>query len=97
MPSLDGFEATALIREHAALTAVVVLTGSYVSRRPGEGPHQRFGYVTKDRILVELVETILLSPRRPSYPGAVLDVLLPVIQVLLSAISRRPRAHALRA
>jgi two-component system NarL family response regulator len=59
MPRLDGFEATERVRASAPQTAVVVLTGSLDSgdieraREAGAA-----GYVTKDRILAELVEAI---------------------------------------
>jgi two-component system, NarL family, response regulator DesR len=59
MPNVDGFEATARILEASPGTAVVVLTGSddpvdrERARRAGA-----VGYVTKDRILAELIETI---------------------------------------
>jgi DNA-binding NarL/FixJ family response regulator len=59
MPNIDGFEATARIVEESPGTAVVVLTGS---DDPDDQERARsagaVGYVTKDRILVELVETI---------------------------------------
>jgi DNA-binding NarL/FixJ family response regulator len=59
MPNIDGFEATARILEQSPGTAVVVLTGS---DDPADQERARsvgaVGYVTKDRILVELVETI---------------------------------------
>jgi DNA-binding NarL/FixJ family response regulator len=59
MPNVDGFEATARILEESPETAVVVLTGS---DDPVDQERARsvgaVGYVTKDRILVELVETI---------------------------------------
>jgi DNA-binding NarL/FixJ family response regulator len=59
MPNIDGFEATARIREKSPETAVVVLTGS---DDPDDQERARSagaaGYVTKDRILVDLVETI---------------------------------------
>jgi two-component system nitrate/nitrite response regulator NarL len=61
MPSVDGFEATALIREQAPEAAIVVLTGS---DDPADQERARtagaVGYVTKDRILEELVPTIHL-------------------------------------
>jgi DNA-binding NarL/FixJ family response regulator len=59
MPNVDGFEATARILEASPGTAVVVLTGSddpvdrERARRAGA-----VGYVTKDRILAELIDTI---------------------------------------
>lgn len=59
MPQMDGFQATEKIRADSPETAVVVLTGS-----DDPADHQRAhtagaaGYVTKDRILVELLETI---------------------------------------
>lgn len=59
MPNIDGFEATARILKRSPETAVVVLTGS---DDPVDQERARdagaVGYVTKDRILVELVETI---------------------------------------
>jgi DNA-binding NarL/FixJ family response regulator len=59
MPNIDGFEATARILERSPGTAVVVLTGS---DDPDDQERARsagaVGYVTKDRILAELVETI---------------------------------------
>ena len=59
MPNIDGFEATARILKKSPETAVVVLTGS---DDPVDQERARdagaVGYVTKDRILVELVETI---------------------------------------
>jgi DNA-binding NarL/FixJ family response regulator len=59
MPNVDGFEATARILKRSPETAVVVLTGS---DDPVDQERARdagaVGYVTKDRILVELVETI---------------------------------------
>jgi DNA-binding NarL/FixJ family response regulator len=61
MPSVDGFEAIALIREQAPEAAIVVLTGS---DDPADQERARtagaVGYVTKDRILEELVPTIHL-------------------------------------
>jgi two-component system, NarL family, nitrate/nitrite response regulator NarL len=59
MPSVDGFEATAMVREQAPESAIVVLTGS-----DDPADQQRAlaagaaGYVTKDRILGDLVATI---------------------------------------
>jgi DNA-binding NarL/FixJ family response regulator len=59
MPRLDGFEATRRIRGANPDIAVVVLTGSLDS-----GDFERAmeagaaGYVTKDRILAELVPAI---------------------------------------
>jgi DNA-binding NarL/FixJ family response regulator len=59
MPVLDGFEATRRIRAETPGTAVVVLTGSAdeadVQRAAEAGA---VGYVTKDRILSDLVEAI---------------------------------------
>jgi DNA-binding NarL/FixJ family response regulator len=59
MPNVDGFEATARIHAEAPDTAVVVLTGP---ADPDDQARARTagaaGYVTKDRILGELVETI---------------------------------------
>jgi DNA-binding NarL/FixJ family response regulator len=59
MPSVDGFEATAMVREQAPEAAIVVLTGS---DDPADQERARAagaaGYVTKDRILGELVATI---------------------------------------
>jgi DNA-binding NarL/FixJ family response regulator len=59
MPRLDGIEATRRIREEAPGTAVVVLTGSAddsdIQRAEEAGAA---GYVTKDRILGELIEAI---------------------------------------
>jgi two-component system, NarL family, nitrate/nitrite response regulator NarL len=59
MPNIDGFEATALVREQAPEAAIVVLTGS---DDPADQERARAagaaGYVTKDRILGELVTTI---------------------------------------
>jgi len=59
MPRVDGFEATTRIREESPGTAIVVLTGSNdpddVERARSAGAA---GYVTKDRILAELVAAI---------------------------------------
>ena len=59
MPQMDGFEATEKIRADSPGTAVVVLTGSD-DPADQERAHTAgaAGYVTKDRILVELLETI---------------------------------------
>jgi DNA-binding NarL/FixJ family response regulator len=59
MPHVDGIEATRRIRESAPGTAVVVLTGS-ADQSDMERAEQAgaSGYVTKDHILKELVETI---------------------------------------
>ncbi len=65
MPQLDGFEATTRILEEAPGTAIVVLTGSNdpddVERARTAGAA---GYVTKDRILAELVAAIRSAARR---------------------------------
>jgi DNA-binding NarL/FixJ family response regulator len=59
MPRVDGFDATKRIRELVPETAIVVLTGSRddadVARAKDAGAA---GYVTKDRILGELVDAI---------------------------------------
>lgn len=59
MPRLDGFEATRRIRAETPDTAILVLTGSDdpadVDRAQAAGAS---GYVTKDRILAELVAAI---------------------------------------
>ena len=59
MPRLNGFDATRRIREEAPETAVVVVTGSSdagdIERAQAAGAT---GYVTKDRILGELVDAI---------------------------------------
>ena len=59
MPHLDGFEATTRILEEVPGTAIVVVTGSDdpddVERARTAGAA---GYVTKDRILGELVVAI---------------------------------------
>jgi DNA-binding NarL/FixJ family response regulator len=59
MPQMDGFEATEKILADSPGTAVVVLTGSD-DPADQERAHTAgaAGYVTKDRILVELLETI---------------------------------------
>ena len=59
MPRVDGFEATRRIRANTPGTAVVVLTGSLDvddEARAKEAGAQ--GFVTKDRILAELVNAI---------------------------------------
>jgi two-component system, NarL family, response regulator DesR len=59
MPNVDGFEATARILEASPGTAVVVLTGSDDPVDRERARHAgAVGYVTKDRILAELIETI---------------------------------------
>jgi DNA-binding NarL/FixJ family response regulator len=59
MPQVDAYEATTRIREESPGTAIVVLTGSNdpddVERARSAGAA---GYVTKDRILAELVAAI---------------------------------------
>jgi DNA-binding NarL/FixJ family response regulator len=66
MPNVDGFEASAMIRKQSPGTAIVVLTGS---DDPADQERARTagaaGYVTKDRILGELVTTIrsVTAPR----------------------------------
>jgi two-component system NarL family response regulator len=59
MPRVDGFEATERVRAAAPKTAVVVLTDSLdsgdVARAREAGA---VGYVTKDRILADLVAAI---------------------------------------
>jgi DNA-binding NarL/FixJ family response regulator len=65
MPRLDGFEATTRILEDAPGTAIVVLTGS---NDPDDVERARTAgaaaYVTKDRILAELVAAIRSAARR---------------------------------
>ena len=65
MPHLDGFEATTRILEEAPETAIIVLTGS---NDPADVQRARTagaaGYVTKDRILAELVVAIRSAARR---------------------------------
>lgn len=60
MPVMDGIEATSLIRERRGDACVLMLTGSNsradVDRARAAGAA---GYVTKDRIAAELVETIV--------------------------------------
>jgi DNA-binding NarL/FixJ family response regulator len=59
MPTMDGFQATARIREQDGRACVLVLTGSNAradvdrARQVGAA-----GYVTKDRIAAELVDAI---------------------------------------
>jgi two-component system response regulator DesR len=59
MPQVDGFEATTRILEEVPETAIVVVTGS---NDPDDVERARMagaaGYVTKDRILAELVVAI---------------------------------------
>jgi DNA-binding NarL/FixJ family response regulator len=60
MPNLDGFAATKELRERAPETSVLMLTGSNArddvdkARKSGAA-----GYITKDRIAVELIDAIL--------------------------------------
>jgi two-component system response regulator DegU len=65
MPHLDGFEATTRILEEAPETGIVVLTGS---NDPADVERARTAgaaaYVTKDRILAELVAAIRSAARR---------------------------------
>jgi DNA-binding NarL/FixJ family response regulator len=60
MPVLDGFAATAQIREHVPGARVVILSGSDatqdISRARSVGAA---GYVTKDQIAGDLVQAIL--------------------------------------
>jgi DNA-binding NarL/FixJ family response regulator len=64
MPRVDGFEATRRIRANTPGTAVVVLTGSLdiddAERAKEAGAD---GFVTKDRILAELVTAIHSAAR----------------------------------
>jgi two-component system, NarL family, response regulator DesR len=66
MPRVDGFEAARRIREAAPETKIVVLTGSAdpadVERAEAAGA---VGYVTKDRILPDLVAAIEAAAGRP--------------------------------
>src|SRR3954449_835554 len=59
MPILDGFEATRLIREAIPGACVLFVTGSSL---PADVDRARevgaAGYVTKDRIAIELVDAI---------------------------------------
>jgi DNA-binding NarL/FixJ family response regulator len=65
MPVLDGFLATERMRAEAPDTKVVVLTGSAddedVERARAAGAA---GYVTKERIAVELVQAVRTAARR---------------------------------
>jgi DNA-binding NarL/FixJ family response regulator len=60
MPVMDGFEATRRIREMRQSARILMLTGSNAqadvdrARQMGAA-----GYVTKDRIAVDLIDTIL--------------------------------------
>ena len=60
MPVMDGIEAARRIREHRPRACIVMLTGS---NSPSDVDRARqagaAGYVTKDHIAAELVETIL--------------------------------------
>ena len=60
MPVLDGFEASRRIRAELPGTAVIVLTGSSYAGDVEEATDAgAAGYVTKDRILQDLVAAIL--------------------------------------
>jgi DNA-binding NarL/FixJ family response regulator len=65
MPVLDGFLATERILAEVPGTTIVVLTGSAddedVERARAAGAA---GYVTKERIAVELVQAVLTAGRR---------------------------------
>jgi DNA-binding NarL/FixJ family response regulator len=64
MPRVDGFEATRKIRSATPGTAVVVLTGSLDSDdRARAMAAGAAGYVTKDRILADLVSAIRSAAR----------------------------------
>jgi DNA-binding NarL/FixJ family response regulator len=64
MPSLDGFEATRRIRATTPGAAVVVLTGSLESADEERAIEAgAAGFVTKDRILAELVKAIHSAAR----------------------------------
>jgi DNA-binding NarL/FixJ family response regulator len=64
MPRVDGFEATRTIRSTTPGTAVVVLTGSLDSDdRARAMAAGAAGYVTKDRILADLVNAIRSAAR----------------------------------
>jgi len=60
MPVMDGFAATARIREQVPAARVIILSGSNatqdVSRARAVGAA---GYVTKDRIAAEVIDAIL--------------------------------------
>jgi DNA-binding NarL/FixJ family response regulator len=59
MPHMGGFEATEKILADSPGTEVVVLTGSDdPADRERADKVGAVGYVTKDRILIELLETI---------------------------------------
>jgi DNA-binding NarL/FixJ family response regulator len=60
MPVLDGFQATEQIRERLPGACVLILTGSN-SREDVDRARQvgAAGYVTKDRIAAELIDTIM--------------------------------------
>ena len=64
MPRLDGFEATRRIRASTPDSAVVVLTGS-LDREDAERAKEAgaAGFVTKDRILAELMSAIHAAVR----------------------------------
>jgi DNA-binding NarL/FixJ family response regulator len=66
MPILDGIEAACQIRDEGSPTSVLMLTGSDsaidIDRAREAGAA---GYVTKDGIAAELIETILQVAGRP--------------------------------
>jgi DNA-binding NarL/FixJ family response regulator len=62
MPVLDGFEASRRIRAETPAPAVVVLTGSSYADDVEKAYHAgASGYVTKDRIAQDLVQTVLAA------------------------------------
>jgi two-component system nitrate/nitrite response regulator NarL len=65
MPVMDGFEAAAQIRRQRPYAAVLMLTGSN-SRKDVDRAREAgaVGYVTKDRIAAELIESIVAAAPR---------------------------------